>query len=304
MSSARRLASQVSVPCSSGQSRWPAGPGPGADPCTAGQVLRQPDVPAAAAALGVRLPERLRSAADLPELHRPCPVAIATGLLRVSGGTVTCGPALEGWPPGDAELLTGWLAGLLAVCQASGTRAEEGDGLSVLVLAMLTVLQDDDVPSGRELWGRSPGRSRRSLRRPRPGLGRGPGRVHAAGRPVNAGIRWRAAYAARRLRRPRHGPRRARRTGRPRHHAAGPLGGAPAGGGPARRGRSGNQRRRADRGGGRIPRRGGAMGGRRRVARRTRPGRRGARTPRGGGVDVAAAANRGGQPSPTCSGQL
>lgn len=119
---------------------------------TAGQVLRQPDVPAAAAALGVGLPERLRSAADLPELHRPWCVAIAVGLLRVTGGTVTCGDALEGWPPRDAKLLTGWLAGLLAVCEASGTRVEEGDGLLVLVLALLTVLQDDDVPAGRELW--------------------------------------------------------------------------------------------------------------------------------------------------------
>ncbi len=119
---------------------------------TARQVLRQPDVQAAAAALGVRFPERLRSAADLPELHRPWCVAIATGLLRVTGGTVTCGDALEGWPPGDAKLLAGWLAGLLAVCEASGTRAEEGDGLLVLVLALLTVLQDDDVPAGRELW--------------------------------------------------------------------------------------------------------------------------------------------------------
>src|ERR1035441_187355 len=129
--------------------RWT---GTGSRPVTAGQVLRQPDVPAAAAALGVRLPERLRSAADMPELHRPWCVAIAAGLLRVTGGTVTCGHALEGWPPGNAGLLTGWLAGLLAVCEASGTRAEEGDGLLVLVLALLTVLQDDDVPAGRELW--------------------------------------------------------------------------------------------------------------------------------------------------------
>jgi hypothetical protein len=129
--------------------RWT---GTGSRPVTAGQVLRQPDVPAAAAALGVRLPERLRSAADLPELHRPWCVAIAAGLLRVTGGTVTCGHALEGWPPGNAGLLTGWLAGLLAVCEASGTRAEEGDGLLVLVLALLTVLQDDNVPAGRELW--------------------------------------------------------------------------------------------------------------------------------------------------------
>jgi len=129
--------------------RWA---GTGSRPVTTRQVLRQPDVPAAAAALGVRVPERLRSAAGLPELHRPWCVAIATGLLRVTGGTVACGHALEGWPPGDAELLTGWLAGLLAVCGLSGTRTEEGDNLLVLILALLTVAQDEDVPAGRELW--------------------------------------------------------------------------------------------------------------------------------------------------------
>jgi hypothetical protein len=128
--------------------RWA---GTGSRLVTAGQVLRRPDLPAAAAAVGVRLPERLRSAADLPELHHPWCAAIGTGLLRVTGGTVTCGHALEGWPPGDAELLTGWLAGLLAVFEASGMRAGEGDGLPVLALALLVVLQDD-VPAGRELW--------------------------------------------------------------------------------------------------------------------------------------------------------
>src|ERR1035441_8928432 len=56
---------------------------------TAGQVLRRPDLPAAAAAVGVRLPERLRSAADLPELHHPWCAAIGTGPPRGTGGAVT-----------------------------------------------------------------------------------------------------------------------------------------------------------------------------------------------------------------------
>ena len=46
-------------------------------PVTAGQVLRKPDVPAAAAALGIRCPERVRSASDVPDLHCPWCVAMA-----------------------------------------------------------------------------------------------------------------------------------------------------------------------------------------------------------------------------------
>jgi hypothetical protein len=68
-----------------------------------------------------------RTAADVPELHGPWSAAIATGLLRISDGLVTSGPALEGWPPGDAALLDAWFAGLRAVCQAlADPRQEDG----------------------------------------------------------------------------------------------------------------------------------------------------------------------------------
>ena len=66
-------------------------------PVTAGQVLRKADVPAVAAALGVDVPQRLRTMADIPVLHRPWCVAVATGLLQVGGGWVSIGPALEHW---------------------------------------------------------------------------------------------------------------------------------------------------------------------------------------------------------------
>src|SRR5258707_9308291 len=68
-------------------------------PVTAGQVLRKADVPAAGAALGVDVPPRVRTMADIRALHRPWRVAVATSLLQVGGGWVTGGPALEFWPP-------------------------------------------------------------------------------------------------------------------------------------------------------------------------------------------------------------
>src|ERR1035441_4687507 len=82
--------------------------GTGRHPVTAGGVLRKADVPAAGAALGVDVPARLRTMADIRALHRPWCVAVATGLLQVDGGWVIAGPALERWPPDDGDLLAGW----------------------------------------------------------------------------------------------------------------------------------------------------------------------------------------------------
>src|SRR5260370_39758914 len=93
---------------------------------TAGRVRRRADVPAAGAALRVDVPPRLRTMAGIPALHRPWCAAVATGLLQVGGGWVTAGPALEGWPPGDADLLAGWLAGLRAGCAAGACPQDAG----------------------------------------------------------------------------------------------------------------------------------------------------------------------------------
>ena len=92
--------------------------GTGARQVTAGEVLRRADVSAAGAALGVRLPAKVRTAADVPALHRPWCTGVATGLLQISDGEVRCGPAMAHWPPADGEMVTGWLAGLRAVCAA------------------------------------------------------------------------------------------------------------------------------------------------------------------------------------------
>ncbi len=102
----------------------------------------------------MRLPPNTRTAADVPELHRPWSAAIATGLLRTSDGTVTSGHAPDGWPPGDAALLDAWFAGLRAGCRAlADPRQEDGfTGMLVFALALLTVLEDEEVPTGKQLW--------------------------------------------------------------------------------------------------------------------------------------------------------
>ena len=121
---------------------------------TPAQVLRKADGPAAGAAIGVRVPLKTRSAADIPELHGPWSVAVATGLVRINDGMATGGPALEGWPPGDAALLDAWFAGLRAVGEAAADPPQEDGvtGMLVFALALLRVLEDEEVPAGRELW--------------------------------------------------------------------------------------------------------------------------------------------------------
>lgn len=114
---------------------------------TAGRVLRRPDVAAAGAALGVAVPAKVRTAADVPALHRPWCFGAETGLLRIGEGKAQAGPALAGWPPDDGELLAGWLAGLRAVCEAEADpRAREG--MILVALAMLVTLDGGDRPAG------------------------------------------------------------------------------------------------------------------------------------------------------------
>ncbi len=126
--------------------------GTGRRPVTAGLVLRKADVPAAGAAVGVDVPPRLRTMADIRALHRPWCVAVAAGLLQVGGGWVSGGRALGCWPPGDADLLGAWLAGLRAVCAAESYPQDE-DSVRLLAMALLAVLGQDGVPRSGGLWG-------------------------------------------------------------------------------------------------------------------------------------------------------
>ncbi|HWG65467.1 MAG TPA: hypothetical protein VG253_27605, partial [Streptosporangiaceae bacterium] len=62
--------------------RWA---GPEGKALTGVGALRKPAVPGACAAIGIRLPERFRSAADIPGLHRPWTAAVALGVLEIVG---------------------------------------------------------------------------------------------------------------------------------------------------------------------------------------------------------------------------
>ena len=126
--------------------------GTGRRPVTAGQVLRKADVPAAGAALGLDVPPRLRTMADIRALRRPWCVAVATGLLQVGGGSVSRGPALGRWPPGDADLLAAWLTALRAVCAAESYPQDE-DSVRLLAMALLAVLRKDGEHRPGGLWG-------------------------------------------------------------------------------------------------------------------------------------------------------
>ena len=120
-------------------SRWIAESGP--RPLTPQQVLRRPDIPVAAAVIGVTVPEKPRTAADVLALNRPWSLALDTGLLRADGGTVTAGPAFATWPPPDPEILTAWLHGLLTV-SGHETGSPWDDSPAVDILVFLTALQE------------------------------------------------------------------------------------------------------------------------------------------------------------------
>ena len=123
------------------------------------RVLRKSDLPAASAVIGASLPAGLRTAADVPAIHRPwCLVpgawclALAAGLLRVEDGAVSAGPALACWPPADADILPAWLSGLTACSAAeAGPGPDEQDDAVGDMLALLRVLRGKHVPTGQAL---------------------------------------------------------------------------------------------------------------------------------------------------------
>jgi pRiA4b ORF-3-like protein len=119
--------------------------GAGRRPVTAGRVLRKADVAAAGAALGVDVPTRLRTMADIRALHRPWCVAVATGLLQVEDAWVTAGPTLEAWPSDDGDLLAGWLAGLRAAAEGMSSLRRS------VAVRLVEALGDDALPAWREL---------------------------------------------------------------------------------------------------------------------------------------------------------
>lgn len=122
-------------------------------PVTAKHVLRRADVPAAGRALGVQVPARMRSAADVPALHHPWTTAFAVGLVSISGGRAVPGPALADWrSAGDDDVLDGWLRGLAAVL--ADTFDDDGNGSEALEIGrlVLTALAADPAPAEADLY--------------------------------------------------------------------------------------------------------------------------------------------------------
>jgi Plasmid pRiA4b ORF-3-like protein len=111
---------------------------------TAKGVLRPADVAEVTGAIGVAITGRVRSAADVPALHRSWVVAQAAGQLVVDGGQAVAGSGAVDDP------LQAWLAGLDAVLrEESQDRSRSGAALACL--AVLAVLSADPPPPRERL---------------------------------------------------------------------------------------------------------------------------------------------------------
>jgi len=119
------------------------------------QVLRPVDVAAVARELDFPLPARIRSAADVLALHRPWTLALAVGFLRIGGGHVRTGPALEQWPDADDDTIRElWLAGLATAFTAALPDANKA-GTATFARVMLTALATEPTPPFADLWHRA-----------------------------------------------------------------------------------------------------------------------------------------------------
>lgn len=119
----------------------------GSPPADRPGVLRKADVPPAAAVIGVKAPQMLRSAADVPDLHRAWLLAQAAGLVAVTDGkAIACSTAL---PDQDAEVLSGWLDALRASAAAEyGQRSVPDD----ILLSFLEVVAEDPADPRVQGW--------------------------------------------------------------------------------------------------------------------------------------------------------
>ncbi|KAA2265407.1 plasmid pRiA4b ORF-3 family protein [Solihabitans fulvus] len=119
---------------------------------TAKGVLRRADVPLAGRALDITVPQRVRSAGDVPELHYPWTAALAIGLLAISRDQAVPGPALSQWRSltGD-DVLDSWSRALAAVL--ADVFPDDGDGAESLEIGrlVLTALATDPAPTGADL---------------------------------------------------------------------------------------------------------------------------------------------------------
>jgi hypothetical protein len=109
-------------------------------PVTPKGVLRPADIPAVASVLGVDVPARNRTAADVWVIHRPWVAALANALIAVDAGRATA------MPVSTTDPLEAWWTALLAVlAEESHDRRDEGG--AVLCRTLLTALAGDPPPS-------------------------------------------------------------------------------------------------------------------------------------------------------------
>ena len=116
---------------------------------TGREVLRKPDVPAAAAVIGVKAPQSLRSAADIPDLHRAWLLALAAGLVAATGGKAVARSTVL--PEQDGEVLSAWLAALRASAAAEYGPPSVPDDI---LLSFLEVAAEDPADPRVQGWVR------------------------------------------------------------------------------------------------------------------------------------------------------
>jgi hypothetical protein len=109
-------------------------------PVTPKGVLRPADVPDAAAVLGVAVPARIRTAADVEAIHRPWVAAQALGLVQVSANRAVATSGSESDP------LRRWWTAVSAVLRAE-SHDDRHQGAAVLCRTLLTVLAQQPPPT-------------------------------------------------------------------------------------------------------------------------------------------------------------
>lgn len=120
------------------------------------RVLRPADVAAAARAVDIAAPARVRTAADVVALHRPWRIAVTVGFLDIVDGHAQPGPALVRWPdPDDETVRKMWLAALPAALAATAPGVDEADS-TICARVLLTALAayPDATPDELRIYGR------------------------------------------------------------------------------------------------------------------------------------------------------
>lgn len=109
-------------------------------------VLRPSDASSAATALGVTVPARIRTAADVEVIHRPWAAAKALGLVRIGADRAVAAPARTSKP----DVLGQWWAAVAAVLRAE-SHDDRRRGAAVLCRTLLTVLATEPPPAAADL---------------------------------------------------------------------------------------------------------------------------------------------------------